>query len=239
MKLKRDLLRVKPGSIIELSTSSDPYPPVEEKLLLTRRSLELLVEHDVKILITTKSDLVTRDIDLLRDHSSAVMITITTLDDKLAGLIEPGALPPSRRINVVSVLSKMGIPVGVRIDPIIPYVDDDEYEVIELAQRVVDSGALHIVTSTHKAKWDNLRRLCERMPDISSKLSSLYREKGIRIRSYIYLPENHRRRLIKPVIETTMRLDIIYATCREILGPYYHRAPSCSGSHLVVSGNPR
>ncbi|MEM1639103.1 MAG: radical SAM protein [Desulfurococcaceae archaeon] len=236
-KLARDLGKIEKNSIIELSTSSDPYPPVEENLKLTRHTLEILVRHNVKILITTKSNLVVRDSDVIKRAPASVMITITTLDDKLARIIEPNAPPPSDRIKAVEELRKQGVPVGVRIDPVIPFINDDPHDLKELATRVIQAGALHIVTSSFKAKMNNLKRLSEYLPrDIANKLISLYREKGTWIHGYLYLNTNTRRSMLQPVITVAREYGITYATCREGLMELFN-APTCDGSHLINFNN--
>lgn len=232
-RLVRDLSRVEEGALVEMSTSSDPYPPLEEKVCLTRRSLELLSRYNVRVLITTKSDLVVRDAHVLTRLPSAVMITITTLDEKLAALIEPGAPSPTRRLSAIRELVAHGIPVGVRVDPVIPHVNDDHYVLEELVGKVAEAGALHLVTSTYKAKWDSLRRLERSLPDVGQKISKLYREKGARIHGYMYLPVSTRRVLLEPVVKSARNHGLTYATCREGLNGEFRRAPSCDGSHLT------
>lgn len=232
--ITRDLSIIEKRSIIELSTSSDPYPPIERQITITRRVLELLVKHDVRLLITTKSNLVTRDIDLLRNAPSSVMITITTLNENIRKIIEPGAPSSTERINTIRELSRHGIPVGARIDPVIPFVNDEPGELVELVEKVIDAGALHLVTSTYKAKWDNLRRLESRLPlDTSRKLVSLYKEKGNRVHGYLYLPIDIRFKLLSPVIRTAEKYNITHAACREGIKEF-NKAPSCDGSHLSM-----
>jgi DNA repair photolyase len=216
-----------------MSTSSDPYPPIEETLELTRRTLALLANYPVRVLITTKSHIVVRDADILVKMPSAVMITITTLDDNLAKIIEPEAPPPSLRLKAIKELSARGVPTGVRIDPIIPGVNSDEYHIAELVEKVIEAGARHIVTSTYKAKWDSLNRLVAALPDTANKLRELYVHRGVKIHGYMYLPRDVRERLLSPVIRATLRHGLTVATCREGLGPEFFKAPSCDGSHLI------
>ncbi|MEM4717428.1 MAG: radical SAM protein [Desulfurococcaceae archaeon] len=230
----RDLSIIMDGSIVELSTSSDPYPPIEREIKLTRKVLELLVKRNTRLLITTKSNLIIRDIDLLKKAKCSVMITITTLDEDTRKIIEPGAPSSIERIDTIKELSKHEIPVGVRIDPVIPFVNDDPADLIKLVEKVIEAGALHVVTSTYKAKWNTLRRLESRLPiDISRKLLSLYRENGNVIHGYIYLPRKTRYKLLSPVIETSKKHNITHAVCREGLMEY-NNAPSCDGSHLSM-----
>ncbi|MCC6034845.1 MAG: radical SAM protein [Desulfurococcaceae archaeon] len=232
-RVKGDLEFIEKDAIIEMSSSSDPYPPIEEKLKLTRKTLELLLMRDVRVLITTKSHIVTRDIDLLRKIPSAIMITITTLDDSLAKLIEPEAPPPSLRLKAIRELNVSNIPVGVRVDPIIPSVNDDPYLIAELIEVVKEAGARHIVTATYKAKWDSLSRLSQAIPEIAGKLRELYVHSGVKIHGYMYLTRNKREELLLPVVKTAIKLGLTVATCREGLNSQYFQAPSCDGSHLI------
>lgn len=231
-KLIRDLKRIDRNLVVEMSSSSDPYPPIENTLLLTRRTLEILVEHGIKILITTKSDIVVRDSDLLVKTPSSVMITITSLDEELVYKIEPNAPPPSRRLNTIEKLVSRDIPVGVRIDPIIPSLNDDSKSIEELIKELSCIGVKHIVTSSYKAKWDSLRRLTNTFPDKKDYLYKLYVENGVRIRNYFYLPVELRKKLLKPVIENAVKYGLTVATCREGLREFF-KAPSCDGQHLI------
>jgi len=231
--VKNDLELIEKNAIIEMSSSSDPYPPIEENLRLTRRTLELFAKHPVRVLITTKSNIIVRDIDLLSKIRSAVMITITMLDENLAKLIEPGAPPPSLRLKAIRDLSANGIPVGVRIDPVIPGINSDEYLIAELVEKIRDAGAKHIVTSTYKAKWDSLNRLTQALPDIANNLRNLYIYSGVRVHGYLYLPREMRERLLLPVIRAALKQGVTVATCREGLSQEFFKAPSCDGSHLI------
>ncbi len=231
--LRRDLYRINKNLIVEMSTSSDPYPPLEKWTLLTRKTLEILVEHRVKVLITTKSNIVTRDSDLLLKTPSAVMITITTLDEEVSSRLEPGAPPPSKRIEAIEELSSKGIPVGVRIDPVIPGLNDNPEMLKKLIDRVATAGAKHVVTSTYKARPDNYRRMISGFPEYKALWDKLYMKNGVRMHGYIYLPKSIREKLLKPVVEYASEKGLTVATCREGLGPQFFRAPSCDGSHLV------
>lgn len=231
--LKTDLTKVEQGSIIELSTSSDPYPPVEAWAGLTRKTLILLHEHDMKMLITTKSHIVKRDVDILARAPAAVMITITTLNREISGRLEPGAPPLDKRLKTIQYLGEHGIPVGARIDPVIPGINDDPLELKELVDTVVDAGAQHIVTSTYKARWDSLKRLSQAFRDES--LTTLYKESGEVLHGSIYLPKAERSRLLQPIITQAGVRKVTVATCREGLGAAFFKAPSCDGSHMITA----
>ncbi|ADM27683.1 Radical SAM domain protein [Ignisphaera aggregans DSM 17230] len=231
--LEKDLRQIVKGAVVELSSSSDPYPPIEMQLELTRKTLEVLGRNGFRILITTKSDIVARDIDILLRYPSAVMITITTLDQGVAKVLEPGAPPPDRRMEAVRKLSRAGIPVGIRIDPVIPMINDDPEKLRELVNIARDVGALQITTSTYKARGDSLKRLQEAFPDIAEKLRRMYVYEGEKIHGYMYLKKEAREKLLKPVIEEALRLGLYIATCREGPGVTIINAPTCDGSGLV------
>ncbi len=233
-RLKRDLDQADLSLVIELSTSSDPYPPVEEGLMLTRRTLGVLMSRGARVLITTKSSLVARDADILSRMRAAVMLTITTLDEGLARKLEPGAPPPSKRVEALRILSRAGVPVGVRVDPVIPGLNSDPAALEELVARTREAGAQHVVTSTYKTKPDNFKRMIEAFPDMEGVWRRMYFEEGEFIHGYRYLPRSKRIRLLKPVVEAARKHGMTYATCREGLkSKEFFNALSCDGSHLI------
>ncbi len=235
-RLLRDMERMDPRLPINIGTSSDPYPPEEEGLGLTRSVLELLVPRGRKILITTKGTLyASRDLDLISSGNVAVTPTITMLDEFWSRRIEPRAPGPVERIHSLEKAARAGVPIGVRVDPVIPYINDDPAMLRELVARLADSGARMIITSTYKARPDNLARM-RRLPEVGERVYRLYREKGVRVGGYTYLSRSLREELLRPVIEEARRLGLEYATCREgLTGPQWFRAGSCDGVHLIPS----
>lgn len=233
-RLRRDLSRIPPGSIVNVGTSSDPYPPIEAELGLTRGALEVLLERGMRVLITTKSDLVVRDVDLMAGRSVAVTPTITMLDESVARLVEPLAPSPSRRIEAVRILASKRVPVAVRVDPIIPYVNDDPAEIEELVCRLAEAGARMVITSTYKAKPDNLARMRAGLGEVGERIYRLYKSSGVKVQGYLYLPRPMRERLLKPVVNAARKCGLEYATCREgLTGREWFNAASCDGSHLI------
>jgi DNA repair photolyase len=120
--------------VIFMSGVTDCYQPVERKLKLTRRCLEVLAEFRNPVFIVTKNQLVTRDKDLLselaRRHAVAVWLSITTLDSGLRKILEPRTSPPASRLAALRELSAAGIPAGVNVAPIIPGLTDHEMPAI-------------------------------------------------------------------------------------------------------------
>src|SRR5712692_370816 len=129
--------------VLALSGVTDAFQPTERKLRITRRCLEVLAEFRNPVVIITKNFLVTRDIDYLSDlagvNAAAVIISITTLNSKLARIMEPRASHPSRRLEAIQKLAAGGIPAGVNIAPVIPGLTDEEIPAI--VQAAVAAGA--------------------------------------------------------------------------------------------------
>ena len=120
--------------VLAMSGVTDPYQPVERRLQLTRRCLEVLGEFRNPVVIVTKSALVTRDVDVLtalaRDHAAAVFLSVTTLNGPLARVLEPRASQPTRRLAAINTLAHAGVPVGVLVAPVIPGLTEHELPAI-------------------------------------------------------------------------------------------------------------
>ncbi len=131
------------GEPIMLSGITDPYQPVERALRITRRCLEVMAACGQPVTIVTKNAMVTRDTDLIaslaRQDAANVALSITTLDNRLAGLMEPRASAPAERLRAVRSLSDAGIPVTVMIAPVIPALND--HEIPGILKAAKDHGA--------------------------------------------------------------------------------------------------
>ena len=216
------------GEIISISNSSDPYPRLEAKMRLMRSCLETLSGHKCKVQIITKSSLVTRDIDLLTKITSMVSMTITTDDEEIARLLEPYAPSVSERLKAVQKLVQKGLPTAVRIDPIIPFVND-RFE--KLVETFAVLGVKHITSSTYKVKQDDWRRFSATVPELAARLKPLYFERGERIAGYLYLPRNLRVNLMEKLRAAAERNGIAFGTCRE--GLSHLNTGVCDGSWLL------
>ena len=142
--LRRELSSPKwQPQVIVMSGVTDCYQPVERKLKLTRRCLEVLLEFRNPVAIITKNFLVTRDLDLLaglaRHQCASVCLSVTTLDNDLRKVMEPRTSPPSARLNAIRKLSEAGVPVSVNVAPIIPGLTD--HEMPKILQAAHDAGA--------------------------------------------------------------------------------------------------
>ncbi|MCX6658938.1 MAG: radical SAM protein [Candidatus Bathyarchaeota archaeon] len=231
-RLTREMPKVERDIPIAIASSSDPYPPCEEELELTRAKLKILVSWSAKILLITHSNLVGRDIDILKSARAAVGITITTLDSELAARLEPSAPSPDKRLNTLAELNDAGIMCGARIDPIIPGINSDEKHLGELVNSLAKAGVKHVTASTYKAKPDSYRRLANAFPDHERYLRFHYWTMGESMAGSRYLTSEMRLKLIKGVKQLAEARGISFASCREGLRDYESSA-SCDSSHLI------
>ncbi len=131
--------------VLAISGVTDAYQPVERKLQLTRRCLEVLAQFRNPVIIVTKNQLVTRDIDVLKElasfNAAAVCVSVTTLDSELARVMEPRTSTPANRLEAIQALAESGVPVRVLAAPIIPGLTD--HEIPSIIQAAAKAGAQH------------------------------------------------------------------------------------------------
>jgi len=147
--LRRDLRRVKPGEEIAIGTATDPYQPAERRFQVTRAILEVFARCEgMDIGMVTKSDLVLRDVELLRQIASQnelfVNLTITTLDPRLARILEPRAPRPDLRLGAVRELNENGVPAGVICAPVVPGITDAPPGLDALVKATKEAGGRYI-----------------------------------------------------------------------------------------------
>lgn len=142
--LRRELAA--PGYVawpIAIGTNTDPYQPIERVWRLTRQTLEILLETRHPVIITTKSDRLLRDLDLLEELAKlslvSVTISVTTLDPETARSMEPRAPHPEKRLAAVATLAAHGVPVFVNMAPVVPQITDHEIEAV--VARAAEAGA--------------------------------------------------------------------------------------------------
>ena len=226
-RLQREAAKLK-GETVSISNSSDPYPRLEATEGLTRRCLEILSESNCRIQIITKSNMVIRDDDLLSKVPSTVALTITTLDEEAAKLLEPHAPSPYARLRAAEDLIGRGIPVSVRIDPVIPFVNDQPEKLVATLASI---GVRHVTTSTYKIKPDNWRRFSAAMPTVAEKLKPLYFKQGEKTGGNTLLPKDLRLKLLKSIRELTISYGMHFGVCREGLAEL--NTAACDGSWLL------
>lgn len=144
--LRQELRRMKPGTQIALGTATDPYQPLERRQRVTRSILEAFAETSGFALgLVTKSTLVARDIDLLKEiakrHKLTVHLTVTTMDTKLARILEPRAPRPDLRMRTLERLRRAGIRAGILCSPVMPGITDSRASLAAVARAAAATGA--------------------------------------------------------------------------------------------------
>lgn len=146
--IRDDLRRKVKTGVVGTGAMSDPYNPFEKELQLTRHGLELIDAFGFGAAIATKSTLMLRDMDVLesiREHSPVLCkVTITTADDELARKVEPGVALSSQRFAMIEQLSSRGIFTGILLMPVLPFLEDQEDNVLAIVKRAHETGARFI-----------------------------------------------------------------------------------------------
>lgn len=172
----------KPGytpAPIAMGTNTDPYQPIEERYRITRAVLELCLEARHPVTITTKSARVLRDLDLLTElaklNLTAVSVSVTSLDSKLSGLLEPRASSPAKRLDALGKLAAAGVPAHVSVAPIIPSISDEFIEGIlsEAAARGVQTASWIMLRLPHEVAPLFREWLSVHYPDRAGKVMSI------------------------------------------------------------------
>jgi DNA repair photolyase len=194
--LEQELKRMKPGTEIAIGTATDPYQPLERKLKITRSLLEVFARHGgFRLGIITKSALISRDIDLLKEVAKSnkltVHITVTTMNAKLARQLEPRAPRPDLRMRTVSEIREAGLRAGVMCSPLMPGITDGANSIRAVARAASAAGASFLASGALFLKPCSLPTflgfVAEHFPDqleaykrryaSSAFVSSAYRER--------------------------------------------------------------
>jgi len=183
--LEQELKRKRKKGVIGTGSMNDPYMPLEENVRLTERALEVVATYGFGVHVLTKSDLVVRDIPLLRKigrtATAAVSLTVTTIDDALSKRIEPGAPSSSARFEALRALNQAGIETRIALMPTLPFIDDNWENVSAIVQKAKDCGVSAIVPWFGMSMRDRQRayfyaRLDELFPGLRTRYEARYRE---------------------------------------------------------------
>jgi DNA repair photolyase len=185
------------GEHIAIGTATDPYQPAEREFGATRAILEQMADRaGLSLSITTKSDQVVRDLDVLRkisQHSSiSVNLSITTLRTRLARMLEPRAPRPDLRLNAVRELRQAGIPTGVFAMPVLPGITDREEDLDALARAARDAGAQWFAASVLFLMPSSQKQF---LPFLDAKFPKLARRYREWFSKSSYAPEAYRREI--------------------------------------------
>ncbi len=147
--LEEALRKKRKRCVIGTGSMCDPYIPIEKELCLTRRCLEIIDRYSFGAAVLTKSDLVLRDLDLLssinKKAKAVVQMTITTADDELCKILEPGVCPTSRRVQVLRECKERGIPTVVWLSPLLPFINDTRENTDAIFESCAEAGVKAIL----------------------------------------------------------------------------------------------
>lgn len=135
--LERQLRRARRGEVF-MSSVCDGWQPIEAERALSRQCCQLLVENGFRVNVLTKSALVLRDLDILSGHQARIGVTVTTLDERLRMLWEPGASSVQERLHVVEAAHRTGLQTSIMFGPLLPHLSDDEAGIEALFRRAAD-----------------------------------------------------------------------------------------------------
>lgn len=178
-----DLKRTRKKGVIGMGAMSDPYNPFEKDLELTRGALKLILKYGFGVCLATKSDLVVRDIDLLKaiakQNPVLIKITITTLDPAMCAFIEPNVCSSKKRFAAIKALREASVPAGILMMPILPYLNDTKENVIGIIEEAVANNATFILPCLGLTMRDRQRsyfytQLAKRDPQLPLKYQQRY-----------------------------------------------------------------
>ncbi|OPJ62230.1 SPL family radical SAM protein [Clostridium oryzae] len=182
--LKKELSGKRKKATIGTGAMSDPYTFSEKKYKLTEKTLKIIADYGYPLHMTTKSNMVMRDIDILEEISkiyAVVAFTLTTTDDVLARKVEPFAPIPSDRLKAMGVLSVLGIDTGVTMMPILPFIEDNEKNIINIVKQTKEYGGKFIyptfgVTLRDVQRDYYYKELDKKFPGLSQKYQKRFGE---------------------------------------------------------------
>jgi DNA repair photolyase len=142
--------------MLNLGSATDAYQPIERKLGITRAVIEVMSECSHPFSVVTKSSGIERDLDLIAPMAAkglvAAYVSITSLDANLSRILEPRAAAPHRRLRTVEALAKAGIPVGVSVSPVIPFINEPELE--KILEAAANAGATSAFSIVLRLPWE-------------------------------------------------------------------------------------
>ena len=159
--LENELSKKKDKGVIGIGSMSDTYNPFEKEYEQTRGALKIISKYNFGVSIDTKSDMILRDIDLLKEinlkNNVIVKFTITTSSDELSKMIEPNVCVSSKRFQAIKILSDNGIFAGIMMNPVLPFITDSEENIKKIVKLAHESGAKFIHTYMGMTLRENQR----------------------------------------------------------------------------------
>ena len=211
--LERALKGKRSRCMIGTGSMTDPYMPLEKELKLTRRLLEIIARYEFGLAILTKSDLILRDLDLLKSINEkskcVVQMTLTTYDEELCKKVEPNVCTTKRRVEVLKTLRDNGIPTVVWLSPFLPFLNDNEENIRGLMDYCVEAGIHGIIcfgigmTLREGDREYYYQKLDEKFPGMKQKFHAKYG-------NAYEITSDHNNYFMQIVRETCKKHGILY-----------------------------
>lgn len=219
--LEKELKSKRKKGVIGSGAMSDPYNPLERVHQLTRRSLLLIDQYRFGVSLTTKSSLIERDLDILikiRNHSPVlVLMTITTADDQLASRLEPLASKTSQRFKTLERFAQAGIPTGILMMPILPFINDTEENVLNIILKAKQHGVRYIYPAFGVTLRQNQRDYYYQQLD---KIFPGVKQKYVQTFNQRYVCESPNARQLSNIFNQTCSELNIITTMSQIIADY-------------------
>ena len=232
--LKKELIKRKPFMVVT-GAMTDPYIPIEKSLQHVRKCLELIYRYGYGFSCLTKSDLILRDLDLLKKINEktkvVVQITLTVANDDLCKKIEPNVSPTSKRVEVLERLNENNIPAVVWLSPILPYINDTEQNINFILDWCIDTnvkGVLNLDMGLSMRQGNReyfYKKLDENFPGLKEKYVEEFKDQ-----EFIY-GRNYRK--LKGIIKNTcQKYKILYK--QDDIFNYIHEFPCNSVQSKLI-----
>ncbi len=231
-KVRREIIKRYLGKrvIVNLGSATDPYQPIEEKYLMTRRIIALLAKFNASIYICTKSKLILRDLNIIANYPHCwIGISISSLNDDFGKVFEPHATRPIERLRVIERLVDEGVQVVARISPIIPGVNDSIDSLSKLIAELESIGVKYVVAELLKLDrrgyifygWEGMPKWKRNLKSsliewggekLANEIEEMYYRRGGVLYGYVVPRENMRYKLLSRV-RNLCHENIRFTTC--------------------------
>jgi DNA repair photolyase len=205
--LSKEIKKKKPGRIC-IGTVADGYQPIEREKLLTRKTIELLIENNFPFEILTKSSLVSRDVDLLKNYKNcSVELSITTIDDKVRKIFEPNADTIENRLACAKKLISAGIETNVFFGPVLPYFSDNDKSINSLFDAFESAGVKRVLV-------DKLNYPNKKIPLILSSIKDAFPQAINYYQNFLKSPNGYetdlRQRINEIAKSKHMNVEVVF-----------------------------
>jgi DNA repair photolyase len=232
-ELEKRIDKGQPKEPVCLGSISDPYQPIELKYQLTRKMLQVCDELSYPVFIVTKSDLVTKDKDVLSSLAKrnlvAINLTITPVEAKMLKKLEPSSPPNHKRLEAMKTLTKAGIPVNLYLSPYFPFLSENLLN--NYVKKAADAGARCCAIVPLKIRpviWIGVKQFFENnCPTLVDKYQELYFKNGTKDLSGYWLPElSYRRKIAESIAEKCKELGMSF-TAEEFIDLWTNPRSDC------------